>query len=292
VEIGKIGPVKNPLTIIAMFAGIAEVSGTVVLPFINADIQSTYVWFLIAFPFYLVTLFFGILCFKSVVLYAPSDYDDPNAFERMNKDKRLVKDYEESKLLSISESVTNAVKENIQNIDEDHDMLTVITKEDVEKASERLDKLFRIEGIVSDKLEDYTSSDDNEYRRIRYNEDAMVFEDRVARIISYLGINYIIPNAGCVAIIAIKKDTKKIPIEVKYYEAPLTGIKLARKLAWQIKSCISTIGGNEFILIISSSVSQEAAEVITRINSENKINIVTGNTRKELVPQLQAIFDI
>lgn len=41
----RIGHVKNPLTIIALFAGLAEVSGTIVLPFLNNDVQSLYVWF-------------------------------------------------------------------------------------------------------------------------------------------------------------------------------------------------------------------------------------------------------
>jgi hypothetical protein len=33
--IEKVGPIKNPLTIIAIFAAIAEISGTVVLPFMG-----------------------------------------------------------------------------------------------------------------------------------------------------------------------------------------------------------------------------------------------------------------
>ena len=35
----KISPVKNPLTIIAIFAGIAEISGTIILPFLVKDLQ-------------------------------------------------------------------------------------------------------------------------------------------------------------------------------------------------------------------------------------------------------------
>lgn len=40
----KIGLIKNPLTVIAIFAGIAEVSGTVVLPFISANNQLTFIF--------------------------------------------------------------------------------------------------------------------------------------------------------------------------------------------------------------------------------------------------------
>lgn len=35
----RIGHIKNPLTVIAMFAAIAEVSGTVVLPMVEVSVQ-------------------------------------------------------------------------------------------------------------------------------------------------------------------------------------------------------------------------------------------------------------
>lgn len=40
----KINSVKNPLTIIAIFAGIAEVSGTVITPFIDKELQGIYIF--------------------------------------------------------------------------------------------------------------------------------------------------------------------------------------------------------------------------------------------------------
>jgi hypothetical protein len=43
--IEKIGSVKNPLTIIEIFAGIAEVSGTTVLPFISPENQGIFIYF-------------------------------------------------------------------------------------------------------------------------------------------------------------------------------------------------------------------------------------------------------
>lgn len=78
----KIGPIKNPLTIIAIFAAIAEISGTVVLPFIAPANQATYVWFLIIFPILLIVLFFLTLNFNHKVLYAPSDYQNEDNFLR------------------------------------------------------------------------------------------------------------------------------------------------------------------------------------------------------------------
>jgi hypothetical protein len=83
--IEKIGPIKTPLTIIAIFAGISEVCGTVVLPFIDADNQFVFIVFLIAFPTLLVILFFLTLNLNNKVLYAPSDYEDEENFVTLTK---------------------------------------------------------------------------------------------------------------------------------------------------------------------------------------------------------------
>lgn len=79
----KIGTVKNPLTVIAIFAAIAEISGTTVLPFISSTNQSLYVWFLMLFPAFLVAIFFLTLNFNHKVLYAPSDFKDENIFLKL-----------------------------------------------------------------------------------------------------------------------------------------------------------------------------------------------------------------
>lgn len=76
----KIGHIKNPLTVIAMFAGIAELSGTVVLPFLEKPIQETYVWFLMGFPVLMVYLFYKTLWRDHTVLYAPSDFQKDESF--------------------------------------------------------------------------------------------------------------------------------------------------------------------------------------------------------------------
>jgi hypothetical protein len=78
--IEKITHIKNPLTVIAIFAGLAEVSGTVVLPFLQKDAQHVYVWFLMGFPLLLVILFFVTLFLRHYVLYAPSDFKEDRSF--------------------------------------------------------------------------------------------------------------------------------------------------------------------------------------------------------------------
>lgn len=79
----SIKKISNPLTIIAIFAGLAEVSGTVVLPFLKEDSQSLYVWFLMVFPTLLILLFFLTLNFNYKVLYAPSDFKDEDNFLKL-----------------------------------------------------------------------------------------------------------------------------------------------------------------------------------------------------------------
>lgn len=83
----KIKPVSNPLTIIALFAGLAEIGGTIVLPLLEKEIQATYVWFLMLFPFGLVLLFFATLNKNNRVLYAPSDFEDDQSFMQLIEQK-------------------------------------------------------------------------------------------------------------------------------------------------------------------------------------------------------------
>lgn len=83
--IERSGAIRNPLTIIAIFAGIAEVSGTAVLPHISISNQIYFIYFLIGFPILLVILFFVTLNFNNRVLYAPSDFQDESNFVRISE---------------------------------------------------------------------------------------------------------------------------------------------------------------------------------------------------------------
>ena len=72
--------ITNPMTIIAIFAGISEASAAISLPFLNSEERSIYVWFLISFPFYLLFLFFITLNFNYRSLYSPSDFGKDETF--------------------------------------------------------------------------------------------------------------------------------------------------------------------------------------------------------------------
>jgi Holliday junction resolvase-like predicted endonuclease len=77
----KVGHIKNPLTVIAIFAALAEVSGTAVLPMLQKETQQVYVWFLMIFPIFLVASFFFVLYKRHHVMYAPTDFKDDKTFK-------------------------------------------------------------------------------------------------------------------------------------------------------------------------------------------------------------------
>lgn len=99
--------IENPLTIIAIFAGIAETVATIVLPQLPLELQKIFIWFVILFPLLLVLLFFVTLNWNNKVLYAPSDFKDENNFmkalgtltpaEQGNKIKQEIQSISESK---------------------------------------------------------------------------------------------------------------------------------------------------------------------------------------------------
>ncbi len=88
--IEKMRVVSNPLTIIAIFAALAEVAGTVVLGLVDISIQRIFVWFVMFFPILIVLLFFTTLNFNPKVLYAPSDFkDEANFIQTMLGAKKI-----------------------------------------------------------------------------------------------------------------------------------------------------------------------------------------------------------
>jgi len=77
--------IRNPLSVIAIFAGLADIAATVVLPMLKDGAQERFLWFVIVFPILLVVAFFLTLNFNPTVLYAPSDFKDEENYMRTNK---------------------------------------------------------------------------------------------------------------------------------------------------------------------------------------------------------------
>lgn len=78
--------IKNPLTLIAVFAGLAEVASISVLPILDGSVQCIFVWYVMFFPILLVIAFFLTLNFNHEKLYAPSDFKSDEAFLSVSRD--------------------------------------------------------------------------------------------------------------------------------------------------------------------------------------------------------------
>ncbi|MBI2768555.1 MAG: hypothetical protein HYX47_02935 [Burkholderiales bacterium] len=119
--IEKVGPIKNPLTIIAIFAAIAEISGSVVLPILDTDTQAVYVWFLMIFPTLLIILFFVTLWRWPTSLYAPSDYKSDESFLQS-----LPKATVEEKVQKITKEIVDEQNEPVLPQDEQPEAVRLV----------------------------------------------------------------------------------------------------------------------------------------------------------------------
>jgi hypothetical protein len=116
----KIKAVNNPLTIIAIFAALAEVAGTAALAAVDKELQRTFVWFVMGFPTLLVALFFITLNFNPKVLYAPSDFRNEENFintligtQRVSMSLDEVKrQFEEAKSQILSQAIEQVTAAN------------------------------------------------------------------------------------------------------------------------------------------------------------------------------------
>lgn len=72
--------VKNPLAMIAIFAGISEVAMSCTLGNLSIELQKIFIWFVVTFPFVLVGGFFFVLYRKPAVLFSPSDYEQDETY--------------------------------------------------------------------------------------------------------------------------------------------------------------------------------------------------------------------
>ncbi len=142
--IEKIKKIMNPLTIIAIFAGIAEISSTAVLPFLAPEPQSLFIWFTIIFPIILVIFFFATLNWNYKVLYAPSDFKDEKDFLRLFT-KLSIAEQRQKIDNEVAETTVAQVKiepKNQQRLEEAENNVTLIPKESSNcKSSQALNRM-------------------------------------------------------------------------------------------------------------------------------------------------------
>ncbi|MBA2116825.1 hypothetical protein [Bremerella alba] len=85
--IGNIPRVNNPLTVIAIFAGLSEVAMTVSLGLLEGNSQFVFMWFAGGFPTLIAAGFFGVLIFSPELLYGPTDWKDEKLLFEIFKER-------------------------------------------------------------------------------------------------------------------------------------------------------------------------------------------------------------
>lgn len=135
--------ISNPLTIVAIFSGLAEAFAIVALINVPLEIQETFVFFVMAFPILIVVLFFALLNWNHTVLYAPSDFED----ESMYLESIKIRDSIKSEIIgSLSDQSADGI---------------ALTPQQIQKVSEKVDKVIdeasqtprkqQILGLLSDR---------------------------------------------------------------------------------------------------------------------------------------------
>ena len=114
--IEKMKHISNPLTVISIFAALAEIAGTVALATVDMQLQHLFIWFVMGFPVLLVILFFLTLNFNPRVLYAPSDFrDEHNFLEILLGSNRLSRNIDEieGEISKLRKEVTEQIKDKV-----------------------------------------------------------------------------------------------------------------------------------------------------------------------------------
>jgi len=105
--------IKNPLTIIAIFAGLTETVGTIAISLTSSLNQTILTVFVVAFPFTLVLLFFRVLKKDPTSLYAPSDFINEEHYMTIIEQKKQTL---ENNLSGFYDSI-NEIVSSIGNIE-------------------------------------------------------------------------------------------------------------------------------------------------------------------------------
>lgn len=222
----KIKTVKNPLTIIAIFAALSEICSTAVLPLLSIEIQWYFMWFVIIFPVLLLLLFFYTLNTKHFVLYAPSDYkDESNYLKTFGKadDEQVIKKIS-SEYSNDSDSVV------LSNIPDRSAIPDKSELRELNRAA-KMGKRLIAEKLVFAKLEKYLGAEFRQEVRLQYSTGNDFIFDGIA-----------------------VKDGKFYAVEIKHVDDFNRAEKLVRNSLLKINETylqLPTVTQNEFNLILA-----------------------------------------
>lgn len=114
----KIRGIQNPLTIIALFAALAEIASTAALAAVSNELQPIFIWFVMGFPTLLVVAFFVTLNFNPKVLYAPSDFRTDESFLQMSSGEWQMNKTFRSLTDQLEESTRKILEESVKELGE------------------------------------------------------------------------------------------------------------------------------------------------------------------------------
>lgn len=112
--------VTNPLSVVAIFSALAETFAIYCLIKLPPEIQVQFVYFVMAFPVFIVSLFFATLNWNHTVLYAPGDFENEEMYIESIRVKR--------------EQLTRAVESTMQSVVAD----TSLTEDEKNRISQAL----------------------------------------------------------------------------------------------------------------------------------------------------------
>jgi lysylphosphatidylglycerol synthetase-like protein (DUF2156 family) len=78
-------PIRNPLTIVALFVGLTEIGFAISLRQMPASLQLTIGWFLVLFPCVCAICFFAVLFFRPKNFYSPADFRSDDSYIMLNR---------------------------------------------------------------------------------------------------------------------------------------------------------------------------------------------------------------
>jgi len=120
----KYYPIRNSLTIIALFIGLTEIAIGIYFSKAPTNYQTPLVWFLVIFPIIYIIGFFAVLFYRPQNFYGPGDFKKDESYISLYK--QAVKSTEES--IPIANSSTTDVKIEKPDLESSESVLAGLVK--------------------------------------------------------------------------------------------------------------------------------------------------------------------
>ena len=175
--------IKNPLTVIAIFAGISEVAMTITLAQLPESNQNIFIWFVMLFPILLVSMFFFVLYKKPAVLFSPSDYKKDETYLSSISDAKSIEGID--RRLQHLEEVTQTLQTYLESVVKE--VSPEVSETIISEQQKRLDYIRKIHDLENNYLYSFLNreigiSPDTIIKLISKSESANKLPDSVYEI--------------------------------------------------------------------------------------------------------------